>query len=96
MAVTSSQSPVLDRDHPEILEEARWWINVQETRTRRNTDRTKLTSEVRVESTPQTLDALTSGMNYPVTAVPGSINAQSLSSMTSPPAASGVWHQNKI
>lgn len=90
MAVTSSQSPVLDRDHPEILEEARWWINVQETRTRRNTDRTKLTS------TPQTLDALTSGMNYPVTAVPGSINAQSLSSMTSPPAASGVWHQNKI
>ena len=77
LAVTTTQQPVLDRDHPEILEEARWWINV-ETRTRRSRDRLTLSAQADVQTTPDAINALTSGLSLPSTATPGAVNIQHL------------------
>ena len=77
LAVTTTQQPVLDRDHPEILEEARWWINV-ETRTRRSRDRLTLSAQADVQATPDAINALTSGLSLPSTATPGAVNIQHL------------------
>lgn len=47
--MTTTHQPVLDPDHPEILEEARWWIRVTETRTRRASSRVALTARAQKE-----------------------------------------------
>ena len=81
MAVTTSKQPVLDPEHPEILEEARWWVNVSQTRTREEKDRVSFSAEATVAPTPDAIAALTSGMTLPKTAAAGAVDMKALKAL---------------
>lgn len=49
-AIVSSQSPTLDPQHPEILEEARYWCTVLQERVRRDKNKMKLEASVKVDA----------------------------------------------
>ena len=73
-AVTTTQQPVLDRDRPEILEEARWWIRVTESRTRRSTSRMTMTARANVQADADQVAGMVNEMTMPATAMAGSVN----------------------
>ena len=72
---------MLDPDHPEILEEARWWVNVSTTRTREEKDRLSMSTEATVATTPDAIAALTSGMTLPRTAAAGAVDMKALKAL---------------
>lgn len=49
-AIVNSQSPTLDPQHPEILEEARYWCTVLQERVRRDKNKMKLEASVKVDA----------------------------------------------
>lgn len=77
-ATISSKRPVLDPEHPHIMEEARWWVNVKQTRTRKMSDRLRVKMDTKVQTTGDVISALTSGLATPSSAPVGSINLQNL------------------
>ena len=81
LAVTTTKQPVLDEEHPEILEEARWWVNVAQNRTRQEKDRLTLSTEARVAPTPDAIAALTSGFTFPKTAASGGVDMKALKAL---------------
>ena len=62
-AVISTQQPTLDPDHPEIMEEARYWVTVDTERTTREKTRVELNTNVRVKTDASTTAALTSNLS---------------------------------
>lgn len=57
----STQQPVLDKDHPEILEEARWWVNVHVKRNVKERSKVKMVGTSRIAADSQAINGLTSG-----------------------------------
>ena len=74
LAVTTTKKAVLDPEHPEILEEARWWVNVLTKRTRKEKDRATMTATAQVNSTPEAIGVLTSSLSTPSVAPTGAID----------------------
>ena len=57
-AVVATQKAVLDKDHPEIMEEARYWVHVNTKRNTREKARVGLETRVAVATTASTVNAL--------------------------------------
>ena len=92
-AVIATQQPTLDPDHPEIMEEARYWVTVDTERTTREKTRVELSTNVRVRSDASTTAALTSGLSSHTTVARSATDiAQQLRQLseTAPAAPSGA------
>ncbi|CAK9025741.1 unnamed protein product [Durusdinium trenchii] len=59
-AIISSQAPVLDRDHPHIMEEARYWCHIQTKRVCRQRSRLELNATSRVRADGAAINGLLS------------------------------------
>ena len=59
-AVVATQKAVLDKDHPEIMEEARYWVHVNTKRNTREKARVALETRVDVATNASTVNALLS------------------------------------
>ena len=57
-AVVATQKAVLDKDHPEIMEEARYWVHVNTKRNTREKARVGLETRVDVATNASTVNAL--------------------------------------
>ena len=85
--MTTTKKPVLDDEHPEILEEARWWINVSKTRTRLEKDTATMEARVQLENTPDVINALTSSFPQSSVAPTGAVDMKAIMAL----ATSGVF-----
>ena len=65
-AVTSGKAPILDKEHPEIMEEARWWVLVEAERRMVNRQRMALSAEARIQADAASVQALASPMSSKV------------------------------
>lgn len=61
-ATISSEAPVLDKKHPHLMSEARWWVLVGASRKRKNRHSIKVKADVRVNTDGDAIAALTSGV----------------------------------
>lgn len=62
-AVTTGKASILDKEHPEIMEEARWWVMVEAERKTVQRQRMRLSAEARLQADAATVNALASPMN---------------------------------
>lgn len=62
-AICSSQTPVLDEQHPEILEEARFWLLTSATRTKRDTVQASASTGFNVATNASAVMGLTSELS---------------------------------
>ena len=88
-AIVSSQSPTLDPQHPEILEEARYWCTVLQERVRRDKNKMKLEASVKVDASGQLWSKflLTLLKSFVLIFFPGDTIAALTSSLPSPTTA---------
>ena len=74
-AVVASQNPILDPQHPEIMEKARYWCRVHVKRRVVERSSAMLRAEAQVKATANTMGVLTGGL--PAKQLAGS-NAQNI------------------
>ena len=91
-AVIATQQPTLDPDHPDIMEEARYWVTVDTERTTREKTRVELNTNVRVRTDASTTAALTSNLSSHTTVARSATDiAQQLRQLSeTAPASSGA------
>ncbi|CAK9071751.1 unnamed protein product [Durusdinium trenchii] len=71
-------TPVLDPDCPHLLEETKWWCNVEQERTRTSTNKQCLSGEVRVKTDGGVINALTNEPASNGQAPPSAFNVRGL------------------
>lgn len=62
-AIIASQKPILDPQHPEILEEARYWCFTAAQRAEKNLHSIEARAQANIRATGDTLESMASGIN---------------------------------
>ena len=80
---------MLDPQHPEIMEEARYWVTISETRIRRDKAKSKLKAKCGVQADPQAALALAAGLGNRPAAPLNAVNIQQMLALQgqTPPCA---------